>query len=331
MELRDLYEQLRLHPAIGVLRERLGANKRPATHILLAGLNGSAASIVLRALAEKAEPRIDSPILLIADNADEAQYLFGDLRSLEANVFFFPVSHRRRQQRDEAMVIQRTEVLAALSQGGDCIIVTYPEALTETVPARDQLQGSSFALDEGQTQSIGQLADRLTELNFQRVDFVYEPGQYAIRGGIVDIYSYAHEDPYRLDFFGDEIDSIRTFDIETQLSDERCKHIEIVATQPEEAEAKPTYLTDYLSQDTLWCSNDWNVVFYKWAEQKPDLSQSTTLEWRDKSYFPTHERVTFDTLPQPVFNKDFSLLTQDINRLHEAATPTIRYSSATTA
>ncbi len=318
MELRDLYEQLRLHPAIGVLRERLGANKRPATHILLAGLNGSAASIVLRALAEKAEPRTDSPILLIADNADEAQYLFGDLRSLEANVFFFPVSHRRRQQRDEAMVIQRTEVLAALSQGGDCIIVTYPEALTETVPARDQLQGSSFALDEGQTQSIGQLADRLTELNFQRVDFVYEPGQYAIRGGIVDIYSYAHEDPYRLDFFGDEIDSIRTFDIETQLSDERCKHIEIVATQPEEAEAKPTYLTDYLSQDTLWCSNDWNVVFYKWAEQKPDLSQSSTLEWRDKSYFPTHERITFDTLPQPVFNKDFSLLTQDINRLHEA-------------
>lgn len=311
MELKDLYEQLRLHPGIGVLRERVRASS--GLHVLLSGLIGSAPSIILNALGEK----YAHPIVAVLDNADAAQYLFGDLRSLGGSVLFFPVSHRRRQQRDEAMAIQRTEVLAALSEGNDCIIVTYPEALIEAVPQPDKLQGASFSLKQGQHQSLTKLAERLTDLNFQRMDFVYEPGQYAIRGGIVDIYSYAHEDPYRVDFFGDEIDSIRTFDIETQLSDNRCQQIEVVGRADEQAEETACYLTDYLPKEALWCSNDWSVVFFKLAELKPDLSHTNTLEWRDKSAFPTYEQITFNTLPQPVFNKDFAILTDDLERLRD--------------
>ena len=105
------------------------------------------------------------------------------------------------------------------------------------------------------------------ELNFKRVDFVYEPGQFAVRGGILDVYSYAHDNPYRIDFFGDEVDSIREFDLETQLSLNRIQSIQIVADSGNGKSSEESYLTDYLNEDTIWGSNDFSLMKYKLGER----------------------------------------------------------------
>ena len=170
------------------------------------------------------------------DNAEAAQYLYGDLRSLGADALFFTSSKRRRSI-DDAAVIQRTETLTTMPR----IIVTYPEAIAEPVPAKEELSAVSFQLSTGQEIQQTQLGQQLSELGFERVDFVFQPGQYAVRGSIVDIYSYSHDLPYRLDFFGDEIESIREFDIEDQLSKNRVDSADIVGSSVESQKSKAIY------------------------------------------------------------------------------------------
>ena len=144
------------------------------------------------------------------------------------------------------------------------------------------------------------------------MDFVYEPGQFAVRGGIVDVYSFAHDNPYRIDFFGDEIDSIREFDIETQLSKDRIQNIQIVAHQSAEAEA--TLLTSYLPDNTIWVSNAFDIVKYKCTDThlKTICDTATTIELAQKSSFSNYDTIHFDTLPQPSFNKNFDILIDDL-------------------
>jgi len=252
-------------------------------------------------------------MLVVIDNGDDAQYVYGDLRQLNENVLFFPMSHRRRQGEDEAMAIQRTEVLSQLTmQNAQCTIVTYPEAIAEAVPKKETLVNSTRVVKVGDTLAVSRLQEQLLDLDFEKVDFVYEPGQFAIRGGIVDIYSYSHEDPYRLDFFGDEIDSIRTFDIETQLSIENVSAIEIVGNAMDsEQRGEESSLMDYLPTDTIYASNDWSLVKYKLGNLE-NLETLDTLEIRDKSTFPNYEEIHFNTLPQPTFNKNFEILENNL-------------------
>jgi len=190
------------HPELALVNRELGKGK--GMHLLLAGLHASARALALTHVKE--------PLFIILDNSEAAQYLYGDLKALGAEVLFFP-SGKRRRTVDEAMMIQRTETLSALASTGRSverlIIVTYPEAVAEPVPAKDKLSAISFQLAVGQEIQQTKLSEQLTELGFEHVDFVFQPGQYAIRGSIVDIYSYSHDNPYRFDFFGDEIDSIR--------------------------------------------------------------------------------------------------------------------------
>ena len=325
MSINDLYDLLSHNPAFSAIGERRRAG---AGHLLLSGLYGSARAIALQAImANEVQQRKKGPsvLLLVMDNADEAQYMFGDLSTLQANVLFFPTSKRRRQGTDEAMVIQRTEVLSALCNapsGTGLIVVTYPEAMMEEVPLKEALFTHTLCIRSGQTIALSSLGEQLAELGFERVDFVYEPGQYAIRGGIVDIYSYSHEDPYRLDFFGDEVDSIRTFDIETQLSQDKVSEIAIVGkgTQPNKS---TTFLPAYLATDTLWLSNDWSLV--KWRMENGEwrveslefrdyLAERTTIEMNNHSFFPTYDEIHFDTLPQPTFNKNFDILADDLKQ-----------------
>ena len=239
-------------------------------------------------------------------------------------MFFFPSSKRRRTT-DEAMVIQRTEVLAALSRlattpSASPIVVTYPEALSETVPAKNELSAISFQLSTGQEIAHSALSKQLLELGFEQVDFVFQPGQYAIRGSIVDIYSYSHDIPYRLDFFGDEIDSIREFDIEDQLSKTKVEKAEIVGAQKtDRAEDAQSYITDYLTDDFIWVSNDWSIVRFKLdglgvMDSIGAIETHKTIELNEKSTFPTHSKITLDIVPQPLFHKQFDLLTEDIRR-----------------
>ena len=324
------------HPELAAVRKALAHND---AHVLLSGLHASARALALAQLRK--------PLLVIFDNAEAAQYIYSDLRSLESrganehsctsqesSVFFFPHSQKRRAV-DEAAQIQRTECLTALTRAeglrvrGDglqdpLIIVTYPEAIAEPVPAKEELSAISFQLSVGQEVQISAVSEQLSDLGFERVDFVYQPGQYAVRGSIVDVYSYSHDDPYRLDFFGDEIDSIRTFDIEDQLSKSRVENAEIVGpSNGGNGDAalngeNGALMTDYLTDDFIWVSNDWSVVKFKLEGLRvtgyglPD--DRKTIELNEKSTFATHSRVNFETTPQPVFHKQFDILTDDLKR-----------------
>jgi len=340
MTIQDLADIFASQPQLKALSSQL--QKPGEHHILCSGLHASARSIFLK-VALKRETLRKGLLLFIASSAEEAQYLYGDLRQLtgddaQCTVHFFPTAHRRRQGIDEAMLIQRTGVLTALSSTVHCppstvhcppstLIITYPEAVLEEAPAPETLTRTTLSLQQGQSIPLTTLTEQLTELGFTRVDFVYEPGQFAVRGGIVDIYSFSHEDPYRLDFFGNEIDSIRTFDLETQLSDQRVSAIEVVNSTLSpltcSGEAASSTLLDYLPSDTLYASDDWSLVRYKLGsleslehleslERLERLAPLTTLEFRDQSSFPTYDTIAFNTLPQPIFHKDFDLLYQDL-------------------
>ena len=331
MQINELQQLFGMHPELDVLTQEL--SKKGNKHFLLKGLHASARAFMLNALVSRLHTHNKGNVcFIVLDNADDAQYLYADLRTLgnENEVYYFPTLHRRRQGGiDEAMAVQRTEVLTTLlgtrkqesgSRIHKPIIVTYPEALAESVPQPDSLQGKTITLSVGEEIAISQLIEMLLELHFQRVDFVYEPGQFAVRGGIVDIYSYAHDIPFRIDFFGDEIDSIREFELETQLSQNKVDRMDIVSANSNDG--TETLIIDYLPPNTLWISNDFSLVRYKYegtiTNQDTTLltkaiEQSATIEIGNKSTFNQYDTITFDTLPQPTFNKHFDLLTDDLN------------------
>ena len=266
--------------------------------------------------------QVQKPLFVIFDNAESAQYLYADLKTIGADAGYFPSSKRRRTV-DDAAVIMRTECLSALTrraQDKELIIVTYPEAIAESCPAREELNAVSFQLAVGQEIQQSGLSEQLSELGFERVDFVFQPGQYAVRGSIVDIYSYGHDIPYRFDFFGDEIDSIREFDIEDQLSKNRVESAEIVGgSQEPKAESQASTIVDYLSEEFVWASNDFGMVRFKLdglgvLGAIGDLGKRKTIEIAEKSTFATHSKIAFDTVPQPIFHKQFDILTEDLKK-----------------
>ena len=309
MNIEDLKILFGEHPELAAVRKALAHYN---AHVLLSGLHASARAIALAQLRK--------PLFVIFDNAESAQYIYSDLKTLGADAGFFPSSKRRRTI-DDAAVIQRTETLTTLPS----IIVTYPEAIAEPVPAKEELSANSFQLSVGQEVQISAVSQQLSDLGFERVDFVYQPGQYAVRGSIVDVYSYSHDDPYRLDFFGDEIDSIRTFDIEDQLSKSRVENAEIVASPNGENgdaslnDENDALITDYLTEETVWVSNDFSIVRFKLdglgvLGKLGDIGERRTIEMAEKSTFATHSKIAFDTTPQPVFHKQFDILTDDLKK-----------------
>ena len=343
MQINELQQLFDMHPELDVLSQEL--SKKGNKHFLLNGLYASARALILHSLASRLKVRQQGCVFLIVlDNADDAQYLYADLQALgnDNEVYYFPTPHRRRQGIDEAMAVQRTEVLSALlrskEQGTknqdksirtnqtvqtspDTIIVTYPEAMADSVPNPKALEANKISLHVGEEIAISTLTNMLLELHFQRVDFVYEPGQFAVRGGIVDVYSYAHDIPFRIDFFGDEIDSIREFELETQLSQNKVDRIDIVSANSDNG--NETLIIDYLPQNTLWISNDFSLVRYKYegtiTNQETTLltkaiDQSSTIEIGNKSVFNQYDTIHFDTLPQPTFNKNFDLLIDDLQQ-----------------
>ena len=314
MQIIDLNTLFGEHPQIKAISARFMS--KGDKHVLVSGLHASARSMVLK--------KIGAPLFVILDNAESAQYMYSDLKSLtppsaegKGEVFFFPAAQKRRAV-DEAAMIQRTETLSALNEahpnkGGGLIIVTYPEAIIESVPAKEELSAISFQLSVGQEIQISAVSHQLSELGFEHVDFVFQPGQYAVRGSIVDIYSYSHDNPYRLDFFGDEIDSIREFDIEDQLSKNKVEKAEIVGAKSQESGVK-SYILDYLSEETVWVSNDWSIVQFKIENLRLKIEDRKTIEIAEKSTFATHSKIAFETIPQPVFHKQFDILTDDLKR-----------------
>ena len=333
MQIDALAQLMAMHPEVDVLSQAL--SRKSYKHFLLSGLYASAQAIILCALHRQlASNSATRPMVIVLDDSDKAQYMYADIKTLidERDVYFFPCSHRRRQRTDETLTVQRTEVLTALL--GDKtikreakdnkispIIVTTPEALAESVPNPQVLEKNKISLSVGEEIPISMLTEMLLNLDFKRVDFVYEPGQFAVRGGIVDVYSFAHDIPVRIDFFGSEIDSIREFELETQLSNNKVDSVDVVGSQSDGNET--TNILAYLPQETLWISNDFGLMKFKMNSTITDITvetvleniwQSSTLELNQKSAFDSYEIVPFDTLPQPTFNKNFELLIDDLQQ-----------------
>ena len=253
MNIQELQQLYAHKPQVSALAKAI--EKTSLQTISLDGLLASSAPMVFSALALKSSARL----LFIMQDAEEAGYFYHDLCQVmgEQQVLFFPSSYKRAikyGQKDPASEILRTEVLTLRSQ----YIVSYPEALAEMVVTRKQLDARRLTLTQDQHICVDGICKTLREFGFREVDYVYEPGQFALRGFILDVYSFSHEYPFRIDFFGDDIDSIRTFEVENQLSKERCDSVDIVPelTAVEEKES----ILKFLPEDTILVTKDLQFV-----------------------------------------------------------------------
>ena len=259
MKASDLLKQYAMLPQVGALADMLG--KKSVKTVFLEGLLCSSAPMLFASVMSKAKL---STTLFILQDADEAGYFYHDLVQLlnDKKVLFFPSSYRRAvkyAQRDAANEILRTEVLAKISNQSSVFIVSYPEAIAELVISKKVLDDRTLTLHQGDMMDVDATVKILRELGFDEVDYVYEPGQFALRGSILDVYSYSSEFPYRIDLFGDDIDSIRTFEVDTQLSKDKCEQIEIVPELGVVEENKVSFLS-FLPENTLMVVKDFLYV-----------------------------------------------------------------------
>ena len=333
----------------------MSSSQNLPAQFFLQNLHGSSTAFIIEAIF-KNEATANLNHLVVLNDAEEAAYFFNSVESVtEAmDLFYFPSSFKTPQNfslLNPSHVMLRTEALTKISMGGNKkIIVSYPEAIFEKVILPKTLQQNIIQLKTNDTLELNQLMQQLVDYGFERTDFVYEPGQFALRGGIFDIYSFGNEKPYRIELFGEEIDSIRLFDPATQLSERKLLQVNIipnVTTQFEDTEKIP--LLDFLSKDTVVWLKDWDVIKQKGLDQaealqdyidhhggKPkveenDPHQKNTsqddfidVETTEKAlatksiiefgYQPhlTKEKINFNTQVQPAFNRQFQLLIENL-------------------
>ena len=313
-------------------------------HIYCGGLYASAASLFASALVEKSP----CPFVFILGDLEEAGYFYHDLTQVlgTERILFFPSSFRRSVkygQKDAANEILRTEVLSRLQKGEEGLcIVTYPDALAEKVVSRQELSENTLKLHVGERVDTGFITDVLHSYGFEYVDYVYEPGQYAVRGSIIDVFSFSSEYPYRIDFFGNDVESIRTFEVDSQLSKEKKESIVIVPDLAVTGKVTTSFL-DFIPKDTtlamrdfLWLReriqdvHDESLTPQALASQEAEENGGITLEGKliDGSEFtvraldfrrmefgnkPTgtpDATLTFHTTAQPIFHKNFDLVAE---------------------
>ena len=326
------------HPTAKALGQMLVSSAR---RMYVGGTRGSSLAMAFASVADKQQ----SPLLFVMDDVEEAGYLYHDLAQAlgEEQVLFFPSSFRRAirfGQRDAANEILRTQVLGRLAagQGQGMYIVSYPEALAELVVTRQQMTEQTLTLRQGEHADMTEVERRLTDLGFRRVDYVYEPGQMAVRGSIVDVYGYSNEYPYRIDFMDDEVDSIRSFEVRTQLSVARHEEINIVPETDEEgSECVLAFLPSdccIVAKDIAFLCDTINQVhdagFSERALAESEVEEKEPVQLVEGDAFrrllltfrivevgprPTLEpekRVDFDITPQPVFHKNFDLVAETL-------------------
>ena len=258
MTLQDIAKLYGRSPQANALVDLL--KKKSVHSLFLQGLVCSSASMFFGSM----KTRLKRSVLFVLDDADEAGYFYHDLTQMlgQESVFFFPSSYRRAVkygQRDAANEILRTEVLARLSAGNPIFIVSYPDALAELVVSKQHLDEKILKLSVGQQIPQVDVVHQLRDFKLQEVDYVYEPGQFAVRGSIIDVYSYSCEFPFRIDFFGDEIDTIRTFSIEDQLSKDKRESIEVVPELATGQTVKQCFL-QFLEPSTLVVMKDYTYL-----------------------------------------------------------------------
>ncbi|SFR34499.1 transcription-repair coupling factor [Robiginitalea myxolifaciens] len=348
--LQDIRSAFRQSPPF---RELTDALRPDHTHLQLNGLRGSALSFLTAELFES----YPGPVLLLLSDKEEAAYYLNDLEHFlgKEQVLFYPGSYRRPyeiEQTDNANVLLRAEVLSRVSsRKKPALIVSYPEALFEKVVTRKELKKNTLKIGTGDSLSLDFLNEVLFEYHFKRVDFVTEPGEFSVRGGIVDVFSFSHDEPYRIEFFGDEVDSIRTFDVETQRSLERHKKISIIPNVADKIlhESRQSFLgyiapeTAIIVKEPQLAKGKLDALFEKAREafealkgevvhNEPEaLFTDGTSFLRELAEFrlvnldgpmdsangkvgePLPE-ITLRTLPQPAFNKQFDLLLDSLRQ-----------------
>ena len=360
-ELSQLYAHM---PQVAALAKVMGDEK--SRNVFLDGLVASSSAMLFGSLTTKCNARI----LFIMQDADEAGYLYHDLTQIlgDKRVLFFPSSYRRAVkygQKDAASEILRTEALCEIkneklknkkdSDGGhsnSLFIVSYPEALAELVVSQKSMDNRMLTLAKDEEKPMEEIASTLRDFGFSEVDYVYEPGQFARRGSILDVYSFSSEYPFRIDFFGDEIDTIRTFEVENQLSKDKCDSVTIVPELSQSAEDRIPIL-QFLPKDTMLCVKDFtyacdiiNKVYDEGFSQQALTEQTAgateveqqeimkrmrsetqlvsgstfmrdALDFRmiEIGHKPTRHAdatIRFDIKPQPLFHKNFDLLKKSL-------------------
>lgn len=249
-------------------------------HFHLSGLHGSASQFIFSAVFNHS---ISSQVnhLVILRDAEEAAYFHNTVENITnaLDVFYFPSSFKNKKnfnQLNSSHVMLRTEALTKLSAGGNRkVIVTYPEALFEKVVLSKTLSQNIISFKQGETIKVDELLKRFVDHGFSRSDFVYEPGQFAVRGGILDVYSYGNEKPYRIELFGNEIDSIRLFSPETQLSERKLLQVNIIPNvETQFTSGEKVSLLNFLSENTVVWSEDWEFIKQIIEQQQEDLEEA---------------------------------------------------------
>lgn len=343
MTIQDLQQLYAAHPNLKTAAMALA--KSDIRHFYFSGMCDSCPSL----FASLLQSQVKFPFLFVLNDSEEAGYFYYDLSQLlgEKKVLFFPSSFRRAikyGQKDAANEILRTEVLSTLEKGVDRVcIVTYPDALAEKVVSRSELKDNTLSMSVGEKVDMSFVAEILRNYQFQRVDYVYEPGQYAVRGSLIDVFSFSSEYPYRIDFFGDEVESIRTFEIESQLSQQRIEQVVIVPDLGLKSSFDSSSFFDFIAPDTILAMRDFlwlreriqsvhdeSLTAESIIAQETEGTEKLNLEGMliDGSEFsmraldfrriefgshPTgtpDATIAFETSPQPLFHKNFELVSQ---------------------
>ena len=354
-ELSQLYSHM---PQVAALAKVMGDSK--SRNIFLDGLLASSSALLFGSLTTKCKTKI----MFVMQDADEAGYLYHDLTQIlgDKQVLFFPSSYRRAVkygQKDSANEILRTETLCEIKNEEDnkkknssLFIVSYPEAMAELVVSHNSMDSRMLTLAKGEEKPMNDIVSTLRDFGFSEVDYVYEPGQFARRGSILDVFSFSSEYPFRIDFFGDEIDTIRTFEVENQLSKDKCDNATIVPELSQSNEERIPIL-QFLPKDTFLCMKDFtyvcdiiNKVYEEGFSQqalvemtagatemecqeimnrmRSDIQLVTAstfmrdaLDFRmiEMGHKPSRNADTtirFDIKPQPLFHKNFDLLKKSL-------------------
>ena len=341
MEAKEIQNIYASHPGVDALMKLREEGSKKS--VFLEGLVGSSAATILSGFNKRAPGQT---LLVVMNDAEEAGYFYHDMVQLtgDSNILFFPSSFRRAMkygQEDDANRILRTEVMSRLAnrrRTEGVVIVTHPDALAEKVVSQSHLEEKTLTISVGDNISRDNVEKRLAALKFKEVTYVYEPGEFAVRGSIIDIFSFSSEYPYRIDFFGDEVDSIRTFTVEDQLSKERTNEAVIV---PKLSGSEAVAITEFLPKNAILVTKD--LTFIKGCIDKlntdgftlqaklsdttlpemPELMSVGELEqyvkctkhWELRPQATgNNTKVRFDTSPQPLFHKDFDLVSQSFKK-----------------
>ncbi len=318
---------------------------RKTSRASLTGLKGSSAALLLGKLSD-----CKRPMVIVADDADSAGYLYHDLsRVAQSEVGFFPSGYKRHIKYgriDAPQQILRAETLDGWRHGRLGCVVTYPDALAERVPVRKELEDNTLHLSTTRKADIGKVEERLEELGFTHVDYVYEPGQFARRGSILDVFSYSNELPYRIDFFDDEIDSIRTFNVETQLSEQRLGEVSVIPSSAAEGKGEHgVSLLEFIGKETVLFVADTatltatvrDIASQQYSESAaiaeegdPDAMQkvvdpddfvSRLSEFRIFEFGMAARSsgadavMRFDTSPQALYHKNFDIISESFTHM----------------